>query len=330
MKKRHIINLLIGIAVFVYLEYRLGTRASMEAIREADGGALLVAAGAFLVAHAIRIAKWKFFCVAAHSAMPIKELCRFYFDLKFLGLITPGRLGEFVPAFLSHSGERGKLISFTAYDRLTEALFTILLALVALTFVLKDFAGKKLIAGLSGVVVLLLVAVILSMRNEWMMTGARRVGRRLEPFHHVRPIAFLLRSRSEIAGGIRALQESLRELFLPGNALVIFLVTAAAVGADLIFWNGILRSISLHVPLGILVAVVTLFNMSGFISPTPAGIGVADGVFILFLRSLGYNGAFGSLILLLRLWQFLLTLLPWIIFRQIAPSHSAVRAPGEK
>ena len=246
---------------------------------------------------------------------PTQRLSRFYFDLKFMGLITPGRLGEFVPSMLSDRGERGKLFSFTTYDRLTEAFFTILLALLALTFVLKDFADRRLITGIAVLAVLLLVAVVLSIRNEWMMTGAKGAARWLERFHKVKPVASLLRSRGEIAGGIRELQVSLRDLFLPRNVLVVAGITLAAVGVDLIFWNEVFRSLSMHIPMGILVAVVTLFNMSGFLSPTPAGIGVADAVFVLFLKSTGYDGPFGSLILLLRLLQFLLTAIPWLLFR---------------
>lgn len=334
MKKKHWVNLLAGLAVFAWLEYRLGARESIQALGGAHTGALLAAAAAFLLAHAVRIVKWRFYGVAADAVLPPATLVRFYFDLKFLGLVTPGRLGEFVPAFLARGGVRGKLFSFTTYDRLTEAFFTILLALLALLFVLRGFADRRLTAGVAILTALLLSAVAASARNEWMMAGARAAGRRMERYHRLAPVGALLRSREQIAGGIRDMQRSLRDLFLPRNLIVVLAFTAAAVAVDLLFWSEVFRAVSVRLPLGALVAAVTLFNMSGFVSPTPGGLGVADALFVLFLRTLGYDGSFGTFVLLLRLLQFALTALPWLICRRGAgppvpppPQGNVVGAP---
>ncbi len=319
------IQIAAGLALFAYLQYALGIGRSVEAIRSARWSALLAGGAAFLLAHGIRLAKWAYFHRLAKIDASPGSVARFYFDLKLFGLVTPGRLGEFMPAFIS-AGKKGTLVSLTTFDRIAESFVTLVLALFAFAFVLKERDRLPLLPALLLVAFLLAAVVILLVRNEWMVGTARRAGGWLERFADNRFARKLLLRRGEIGREIEELRDSIRGLFRPPVAAVTLAITFIAVAADLLFWRWIFLSVGIDLSVGLLIGAVTLFNMSGFLSPTPAGFGVADALAVIFLRSAGKEGSFGSFLLLLRVVQFVFTVLPWILARSARAATEERRA----
>jgi uncharacterized protein (TIRG00374 family) len=100
---------------------------------------------------------------------------------------------------------------------------------------------------------------------------------------------------------VARLRESLRLLVRPRVVLVAGAATALAVAADALFWWILFRSVGFDLRAGILLASIAVFNITGFLSPTPAGLGVSDTAFVVFLRSAGADGPFGTFLVLLRL-----------------------------
>ncbi len=316
MKRRSLLLWIVGLALFFYVEHRLGWSESRDALAGADFGWIMIAITGFILSQIIRIAKWKYFHRAARIHADWVSIAGFYFQIKLFGTLTPGRLGEFLPALASRRESRAPLLSFTTYDRLSEGFMTLLIAAIAFPLLLRDrlpaFAfGTILIA-----LVLVVLAAVLLARNEWMMALARRLGGWLARFDSFPPVASVLRSRDEIAKGIESLQHSFRAMLLPGPVSIVLLITIAAVTADLLFWWATFQSVGIGLDLSTLVASVAVFNISAFFSPTPAGIGVADGLFVVFLQSVGQGGALGSFLLLMRLIHIVMTALPFFALRR--------------
>jgi uncharacterized protein (TIRG00374 family) len=316
LRGRRILGVL-GALLFAAVLHRFGFRRSFEALLAADRVSLLLAVLAFLLSQAVRLAKWEFFHRAAGLSVDRASLGRLYFHIKLLGTITPGRVGEFLPA-MAAPASRGPLLSFTAYDRLIESLATLLLALGAFVFLLQAKAPAAFLPVSLVLLLLLAAALLLCVRSSWM----ERVAGWLEGRRESRPgglFASLLRPETRIAEGIAGLRASFRSLFRPGAAAAAFLLTLLAVGADLLFWWLTFRSVGIALSAGLLVGAVALFNVTGFFSPTPGGLGVSDAAFVIFLRSAGADGPFGSFLLLLRLIVLVVTALAaWAFSARLA------------
>jgi len=313
---RRILGIL-GVVLFAAVLHRLGFRRSFEALFAADRLSLLLAVLAFLLSQAVRLAKWELFHRAAGLRADRASLGRFYFHIKLLGTVTPGRVGEFLPAMAAPAA-RAPLLSFTAYDRLIESLATLLLALGAFVFLLRARAPSGFLPVSLALLLLVVAALLLCIRSSWMTRAAgwlerRREGQRGGLF------ARLLRPETRIAEGIAELRASFRSLVRPRAAAAAFLLTLLAVGADLLFWWLTFRSVGIALSAGLLVGSVAIFNVIGFFSPTPGGLGVSDAAFVIFLRSAGADGPFGSFLLLLRLIVLLVTALAaWAFSARLA------------
>ncbi len=307
LKKRYLINVVGGLAIFVYLQYRLGVGETVRALAAADPGFLVLALLVFLLSQLIRLVKWRVFYRQARIRTNFTHVSHFYFKLKFFGILTPGRIGEFLPA-LTSPNRKGSLFSFTTYDRLTESMTTLTVAILAFTYLLRGVFAELLpiAVGLVGVIALI---SFLCVRNAWMMALASRVGKGMERFRHRERVDRILSSEKKIGIEIRRLQRAFRQLFLPGMTVMILAITAVAVAADLLFWWLLFRAVHVLLSPATLVAAVAIFNVTGFFSPTPGGIGISDTFFVLFLRSIGETGALGSFVILLRVAMIAMTAL---------------------
>jgi uncharacterized protein (TIRG00374 family) len=320
---------LLGILLFGLLVYGLGVRRSLGARIAADRRFLLLSFLAFLASQAVRLVKWRFFFRSGGVRAGLLALAQFYFHIKLLGTLTPGRIGEFLPA-LASPGRRGPLLSITAYDRLLESLTTILLGLAAFLLLLRASAPSSFLPVSLALLFLIAITALLCYRNSWMMRIGEWVERSRERRGGGGPIGRLLRSERRIVDGIRELQLSFGALFLPGRIAAGILLTLLAVGIDFLFWWTVFRSVGIRLSPGILVASVAVFNVTGFFSPTPGGLGVSDSVFVVFLRSAGVDGPFGSFLILLRLIVALFTAIPaWALALLLRQRGEGSGARGE-
>ncbi|MFH1279090.1 MAG: lysylphosphatidylglycerol synthase transmembrane domain-containing protein [Candidatus Eisenbacteria bacterium] len=316
MKKRYLFNILLGILIFAFLQYWLGIRESLEALYSADGRYLVLGVLAFFLSQAIRVVKWRLFYRQAGVRTTASGVAHFYFKLKFFGILTPGRVGEYLPALTSRRA-KGPLVSFTTFDRLAESMITLTIAIVAFTRLLHGVLSIDPLPVAIGGVAVIAGMSYLCYRNEWMMGLAHRIGKRLEPFRHWKPVERLLDSEKRIALEIRNLQRSFRKLFAPKTLALILGITLSAVAVDLVFWWCTFAALGMFLAPSMLVAAVAIFNVTGFFSPTPAGMGVADAAFVIFLHSVGVTGAFGTFVLLLRLILYIVTSACYLLFHTI-------------
>lgn len=317
MKKRYLFNILLGILIFGFLQYWLGIRESLDALYTSNGRYLALGVVAFVLSQAIRVAKWRLFHRVAGVSATGSRVAHFYFKLKFFGILTPGRVGEFLPALTSRRA-KGPLVSFTTFDRLTESMITLTIAVAAFTRLLHGVLSIDPLPVAIGGIAVIAGASYLCYRNEWMMGLARRIGNRLEPFRHWKPVARLLDSEKRVALEIRNLQRSFRKLFAPRTLALILGITMLAVAVDLLFWWCTFATVGMFLTPSRLIAAVAIFNVTGFFSPTPAGMGVADAAFVIFLRSVGVTGAFGTFVLLLRLVLYIVTSACYLLFHTIS------------
>jgi len=304
---------LAGLLLFTVLLQRLGIRRSLEALLAADRPLLFLSIGGFFLSQALRLAKWTYLLRRAEGAWAPLATAHFYFHIKLLGTLTPGRLGEFLPA-LASGGGRGALLSITTYDRLLESSTTLLFGLTAFAFLLRSSAPAAFLPVSLALLAAISLGAFLCWRNSWMTGIGERIERRAAGGGGHGPIGRLLAPGLRIAGGIRDMQESFRALFRGRVVATSLALTIAAVAADLLFWWTTFLCLGIRLSPGRLVASVALFNVTGFFSPTPGGLGVSDAAFVVFLRSTGVEGPFGSFLILLRLIVAVFTAIPaWLL-----------------
>ncbi|MFH1679605.1 MAG: flippase-like domain-containing protein [Candidatus Eisenbacteria bacterium] len=326
MRKRHLLGLL-GLVLFALVLYRLGIRRSLEALLDADRGSFLLAILAFLLSQGVRLVKWGFFhrlggVPAGHAAV-----AHFYFHLKLLGTLTPGRIGEFLPA-IGAPAARGSLLSFTAYDRLVESMTTLLFGLAAFVLLLRAKAPAAFLPVSLLLLFVIGIAALFCWRNSWMTSVGGWLERRGARASGGGPSGRLFGFEARVAEGTRELRGSFRTLFRPHAASAALLLTLLAVAADLLFWWFVFRSVGIRLSGGLLVGAVAVFNVTGFFSPTPGGLGISDAAFVIFLRSAGVEGPFGSFLVLLRLIVTVFTaLLAWVFSARLALAGRGNGAP---
>lgn len=310
------IQVALGLLLFAYMEHRLGWRETLGALSDTKPGPLVLAIVVFAVAQFVRILKWERLCDLAGIPMTRRATTGLYFRVKFFGLITPGRVGEFLPAATARSDTRAPLISLTAFDRILEGVLTLALALFAGLVLARDHLPAGWLVSLGALALVGVSLMVLLYKNQWMTHAGRMAARVVARLEGWGPADRLLRSRNRLAEEVGRIQTAFRVLFAPGRLVWFLGLTLVAVAIDVVFWGGLFAAAGIALRPEEIVASIGLFNTTAFFAPTPGGIGVADSVFALFLTRLHPDAAIGSFLLVLRFVQFALTAISYYLFRR--------------
>ncbi len=311
-----LIQIALGLLLFAYMEHRLGWRETLDALAETNPAPLALAVVVFALAQFVRIVKWERLCALAGIPATRRRATGLYFRIKFFGLVTPGRVGEFLPAATAGSETRAPLLSLTAFDRILEGVLTLALALFAGLALARGHvpAGWLVSLGLLALAGILLMGLLY--KNRWMTHAGRMGVRVVGKLEGWGPADRLLRSRTRLAEEVGRMQAAFRTLFAPGRLVWFLGLTLVAVAIDVVFWGALFASAGIPLHPAEVVASIGLFNTTAFFAPTPAGIGVADSVFALFLKRLHPGAAIGSFLIVLRFVQFALTTISYYAFRR--------------
>ena len=272
--------LVVGIGVLLILLWQLGFADLWENLRQANLCYLALAVGLACFSQGCRIARWRVACARLRVQLGLANVALLHFSSSLAGLIVPFRAGEIVPAVLSEHSQ-GQLASIVVANRLLESSMTLTIFLflfgryfrhrLAVSFRLPSWAVPVSLAVLGFAVAIIFWIALGPGLPPWLV---RRMTRQLATF-----------ARSLVSLSIKTLPAML-------------LLTGLAWSVDMLARWAIFKAVHMSLPLLAVAATMSLQAISGFISPTPGGIGLGQLPPAYFLQALGYRSGIGAFFVL--------------------------------
>lgn len=246
----------IGVLLFAWLLSTIDRNALVMNLRQVDLGMFAVSFVILVFADFLKAARWHLLVRAAGATQRLSHDWKVYNIGIFLGLITPGKLGEFGRAgYLKKVGvQTGTAVAVVLVDRVFDVAVVALFSLLALQIL---FGGSWLVGGLIvGMVVLAAIGGVLwhmhrlPMKKEW--------------------IAFL----TTLGTRVPLLLGSLFLTFLSWAIYCVWSVTLA-------------YSVGIQASFLPLMSAVMLTGIVAFLPVAPSGLGTRDASLVWLLAPLG-------------------------------------------
>ena len=289
LRLRQVAVRLIGLAILVLILLKVDLKATVSALAGLHWGYLLLAIVANVPQFGLKAWRWREMLRMQGIAYPWRDAFLAFMAGLFLGLVTPGRVGEMTKA-LYVKQDRNVPISIGLANVLMDRLFDLytILVLGATGLVwfhlLPGWALALIVAGT--VASITLPVALLNKRLAAWTLGL--VGR----------LPLLRRYDARLTGAAGRFQEGLRPLLTPRLVIPLLLTQAAYL---VFFWQGQLLAAAVGLKIGIGYLAMCL-SVAGVITLLPisiSGLGTRDAVLIAMFAPLGINAshtiAFSSL-----------------------------------
>ena len=272
---------LIGLAVLALILLKVDLKATISALAELHWGYLLLAIAANVPQFGLKAWRWQVMLRMQGIRYPWRDAVLVFMAGLFLGLVTPGRVGEMSKA-LYLKQDRGVPVSVGLANVLMDRLFDLytILVLGAAGLVwfrlLPDWALALILAGTVAAIVL--PAILL---NKPLAAWALGIVRRLP---------LLGRYDARLTGATGRFQEGLRPLLTLRLIIPLLLTQAAYL---VFFWQGQLLATAVDLKIGIGYLAMCL-SVAGIITLLPisiSGLGTRDAVLIAMFAPRGINAA---------------------------------------
>jgi uncharacterized protein (TIRG00374 family) len=268
---------LIGLAILGLILLRLDLEATVEVLAGAQWGYVLLALAANLLLFGLKSWRWRELLRMQGIDYPWRDAFLAFVSGLFLGLVTPGRVGEMGKA-LYLKQDRGVPVSEGLANVLMDRLFDLYTIMVLGTLGLIWFRllpGWALAVLAAGTVTSLLFPLIL-LSERMAGWGLRLVGH----------TPLLRNYRARLAAATARFQRGLRPLLRPGLVIPLLLTLVAYA---LFFGQARLLALALDLSTGIGYLAVCL-SVAGVITLLPisfSGLGTRDAVLIAMFAPLG-------------------------------------------
>ena len=270
-----------GLGLFVFLVLRSEPAAIAGVLRRAD---LLPLFGAGLMIFpmiAFKTARWRDLQRAVRiEGISFGDSYRAYMHGLFAGLITPGRVGEFVRvrSLTDRGAPLGSAMATVLWDRIFDVLGLLFLGSVALVPLAGSFRGLYLgsLVALGGG--LLAAGIVLfGPTRRWLDRLPRPTGD---------PSSFLGRLLQKLSEALRALLVASRS-FRGGLLLRVGILTLAGWAVYFLQAWLLATSIGLDIPFVSLVVAVTAAAVATFLPISVSGIGTRDVALVILFQGMG-------------------------------------------
>ncbi len=276
LKHRYLIRS-IGIVLLVVILLRVDLEDTWRQLQNCHPAAVVLAVFLILPQVALRACRWRGLMARLAIRCSWPQSLRFYFAGIFIGLVTPGRLGELAKGvFLKQYGMAsiGRSLPSVLADRILDLLALVGLALLALPhFDLMPHAGRV------SALVLGLMALIIALGLKW-----------LKATNQLGVIGARIRNRlnNTWSGSLDEFVAGSRALITPG--LVASLGwTLAGYAVFFIQTHIIGYALGLPADFMTIAMVVSISILVGFIPITFAGLGTRDAVLIFLFGQAGVS-----------------------------------------
>jgi hypothetical protein len=279
LRLRQIAFRLIGLVILAVILLRLDLEATVATLAEVRWGYLLLALAADPFLFGLKSWRWRELLQMQDIPYPVLDAFLVFVAGLFLGLVTPGRVGEMSQA-LYLKQDRGVLVSEGLANVLVDRLFdlyTILILGVAglIWFrLLPEWILGLLVAG-----TIAMVLMPLALLSERLAAWGLRLARQLPP---------LRRYETRLSEATDHFQRGLRPLMTARLAVPLGLTLVAYA---LFFGQAYLLALALDLQIGIAYLAVCV-SVAGVITLLPisfSGLGTRDAVLIALFAPLGIS-----------------------------------------
>ena len=277
MRLRQVVLRLIGVAVLALILSRLDLEATLATLAGVQWGYLLLALAASPLLFGLKAWRWQVLLKMQGIAYRFVDAFLAFMAGVFLGLVTPGRLGEMGKALYLKQDVDLPLsegLASVLMDRLFDLYTILVLGSAGLIWfrLLPPWTLAVIIAGTLGALLL-----PLALLSERLADSGMRL---------VTALPYARRHQSQLAGAIARFQRALRPLLTP-RLVVPLLLTLVAYA--LYFVQAKLLAIALGLDIDLPYLAVCL-SIAGVITLLPisfAGLGTRDAILIALFLPLG-------------------------------------------
>jgi uncharacterized membrane protein YbhN (UPF0104 family) len=229
---------------------------------------------------AFKTARWRLLQRAVGiSPAPFGDSYRAYFEGLFLGLVTPGRMGEFVRVrhLTAHGAPLGTASATVLWDRIIDVLGLLALGTLALLPLAGDFRGLYL-----GTLVVLTLGVVAGIALVFAPPG-RPKGLRSR-------IRGLLEARTPSGGRVAAVGGDILAASRQFRGSVLPLSVLWTLGGWVLYYAqawSLARALAIPLPLLPLVVSVTAAAVMAFLPLSISGIGTRDAALVILFGRFG-------------------------------------------
>ena len=313
IKKSNLIRLL-GLFIFVYILYKLEWEKTWDLLKQTDGLLLTAAFILNLPLFWLKSSRWKVLLSWQHHNISGKDAFLYYLSGAYLGIITPGRLGDLVKVFyLKQAGiaSVSQGLSAVLTDRLHDLYLLLLLGAFSITIYIPGTLSE--IAGWSGIILLLLVPPCILLVKKL----RKYIDSLFDVFIHSRLAAIM-----KLNG--RDFKENFKKLIDIRLWQTMGLTTAASA---LLFFQAYLIMAAVHIPITYLeiVPIMALAELVSLLPISIAGLGTREAVLLYILSPRGIET---ETVILYSIGVFLISFIGGAIIGAVAWWQKPVRCPN--
>ncbi len=299
-------SFLLGIILFIIILSKTNLREIFQNIKGINPLYLVLA---ILMAFPILLNKslcWNYIKRQQGIKYSLKDSFLMYCAGMYIGILTPGRLGELTKAlYLKKDGySTGKSLVSAILDRLSDFVFLLVFVFIGSLFLSTVFQKQILILILGIVIsVLLLILLLKTGLIKWVLNKIFNI---FIPQKHQKSWKI---NFQDFANDFK--------IYRLKNYLIIFLITTFSWVFYYLQMYILAKGLNINVPLLYLAISITVAGLITLIPVSISGIGTRDIALILlfspFLIAREQVIAFSALILLMLIWAAFIGLICWLI-----------------
>jgi hypothetical protein len=269
---------LIGPLLLILLFWQVDVGALVQVIRQVDGRFLLVAISLNLPMVLFKSLRWQSLMLSQHIRYQTRNAYLAYFGSIFIGLLTPGRLGEFVKALHVNRDcnvSLARAFSSVLVDRLYDLYLLLMVGSAALLTLV--YTGTELLTLAASIAVLTLPLVLFL--NNTVFAFAQRLGSQL---------GWVGQRVFAADGWLVEMRAGMRQLS-PLSALLAVGLTILAYGV--FFGQCYLLALALDVSLSYIEVsyAVSLGSLVALLPISISGLGTREAAMIAYLGTVGLS-----------------------------------------
>jgi len=164
--KTKILFRLIGIGIFIYIISKVDLSSIVNQYKKSDTRLILISSIIIIIFILTKSLRWKAIANIQGINLSLKESILVYTSSLYLGIITPGRIGDFAKSYyiINKGIPIGKALFSSLADRLFDLLFIVLAGYISVIFFPNIFKHQFLLSTL--IVALILTILIILIRKK--------------------------------------------------------------------------------------------------------------------------------------------------------------------
>ena len=273
---------IIGLLLFVYIISKIDLHAVAQNFLNIDLRFLALAFVLTIPSLLIKTLKWKQLVKPFNVELSLKEAASAWISGFFIGLVTPGRVGDLARAFyLKDKMKIGSALTTVVVDRILDIFVLMVLSVLGIFFIITNFAvDGKVIQMIFGAFVLFTIAAIVFFQKKY-------ASRLLKPLFNIFvPEKYkekLKSSYQDFYGGISILKAN--------KGAIAKAVILSVVAWTITFTNYFVLSlaIGLNVEYFFILMIMPIALLVEILPISFSGIGTRDAAIILFFSFIGID-----------------------------------------